>query len=83
MKLLTFGPGTQNVLVRVPIVDDENVESDETFFGNLRIPLGTPNTGSIFYQPGRATATIQDNDCKKPEYGLFLLYVMYRSRILS
>ena len=67
MKLLTFGPDTRNVLVRVPIVDDDIVESDETFFGNLRIPLGTPNTGSILYQPGRATATIQDNDCKQTE----------------
>ena len=64
INLLTFGPDTRNVVVRVPIVDDETLESDETFFGNLRIPLGTPNTGSILYQPGRATATIQDNDSK-------------------
>ena len=67
MKLLTFEPGTRNVVVRVPIVDDDTLESDETFFGNLRIPLGVPNTGSIFYQPGRATATIRDNDCKQTE----------------
>ena len=64
MTLLTFAPGTPNAEVRVSILDDDIVESDETFFGNLRTPLGVPNTGNILFQPSRATATIQDNDCR-------------------
>ena len=69
ITLLTFGPDTPNVQVTVPVVDDSVAEPDETFFGNLRIPLGEVlDTISILYQPGRATATIQDNDCKLMEY---------------
>lgn len=65
VTLLTFGPSTPNVQVTVPVVDDGIVELDETLFGNLRTPLGVSDTGNnILFQPGRATATIQDNDCK-------------------
>ena len=47
----------------MPVVDDDVAEFDETFFGNLSIP--TPDTTGILFQPGGATATIEDNDSKQ------------------
>lgn len=64
--LLTFGPSRSNTQVTVPIMDDEIVEANETFFGNLRVPVGSDlDTISILYQPGKAIASIQDNDSKQ------------------
>ena len=50
------------------VVNDDPLEFDETFFGNLGLPTGIPDTGGILFQPGRATATIQDNDRKQKYY---------------
>lgn len=59
---LTFIPGVSSLQVTVPVVDDTLLEIDETFFGNLRLP---EDRGSIVFQPGRAIATLVDNDCGK------------------
>ena len=49
----------------VNVVDDEVLEFNETFFGALRLPLGTIDLGnSIVLPPVRAMATIVDNDGK-------------------
>ena len=64
VQLLTFNPGESTVQVTVPVVNDAILEIDENFFGNLRVPAGSPFIGSITFQPGRAMATILDDDCK-------------------
>ena len=48
----------------VPVLNDNILEVDEIFFGSLGIPHGI-YADDIQFQPGRATATIQDDDCKK------------------
>lgn len=59
---VTFGPDKMPQEVSVPIVDDDFAENNETFFGNLRIPAGSADM--IQLDPGRANATISDNDGK-------------------
>ncbi len=65
MTRLTFGPGVPSLPVVVPVVDDSLVENDETLFGNLRLPEDVEDLSNILFQPGRAMATIQDNDSKQ------------------
>ena len=59
--LLTFGPGVITLNVSVPIVDDELVEVDEMFYGNLCLPQDSTQT-RVELAPDRANATITDND---------------------
>ena len=59
---LTFGPDVLSQQVVVNVVDDEVLEFNETFFGNLRLPVSTIDLGNILLlQPGRAMVTIADN----------------------
>ena len=59
---MSFTPGVSTQQAIVNIVDDEVLEFNETFFVNLRLPAST--FGNILFQPGRAMATIVDNDGK-------------------
>ena len=59
--LLTFGPGVITLDVSVPIVDDDLVEVDEMFYGNLCLPQDSTQT-RVEFAPDRANATITDND---------------------
>ncbi len=61
---LTFGPSVSTIPVIVPVVEDSLVENDEILLGNLRLPAGVEDESNILFQPGRAFATIQDNDSK-------------------
>ena len=61
--LLTFGPGMNTAVASVPIIDDDSSESDEIFYGNLRLPAGS--TDRVVFKPLRASATIVDNDGKE------------------
>ena len=56
-SLLTFTPTVSSRDVDVPILQDDIVETDETFFGSLD-PQGQP----AFVAPSEATVTILDND---------------------
>ena len=42
------------------ILDDALLELNEVFFGNLHLPAGSGDR--VTFSPGRATATIVDND---------------------
>ncbi len=64
MTRLTFGPSISSLPVIVPVVVDSLVETDENLFGNLRLPDGVEDRDNILL-PGRAMATIQDNDSKQ------------------
>ena len=55
----------------MPVVDDDFVEFDEIFFGNLGLP--TPDTTGILFDSDRATATIADNDCKQKLFTIILI----------
>ena len=61
--LLTFGPGVITLNVSVPIVDDDLVEVDEMFYGNLCFPQDSTQA-RVEFAPDRANATITDNDSK-------------------
>ena len=51
---------TQHVLVLIE--DDDQLESIETFFGNIRFPAGGESFDLIPFAPSTATASITDND---------------------
>jgi hypothetical protein len=55
-----FSPGTRFQTVQVPIINDNLVEFEEMFFGNLRLPAGS--TALVRFSPDIANATIVDND---------------------
>ncbi len=59
---LTFTPTVRSFIVSVLISDDNLLEVDEDFFGNLRV-LDDPS-GLVVLDPAVATATIIDNDSK-------------------
>ncbi len=59
---LTFTSTVRSFTVSVPISDDNLLEVDENFFGNLRV-LDDP-TGLVVLDPDVASATIIDNDSK-------------------
>lgn len=63
MILLTFGPGVTTLDVSVLIVDDDLVEVDEMFYGNLRLPEDSTQT-RVEFAPARANATITNDDSK-------------------
>ncbi|MDM8527234.1 Calx-beta domain-containing protein [Anaerolineales bacterium HSG24] len=54
---LTFAPGQTVQTISVPIIDNLNIESDQTFFVNL----GNPS-GMLMGTPVSATVTIVDED---------------------
>ena len=58
---LFFAPGIPNIQITVPVADDDVLETDEIFFGNLGLPFYILDD-TIFFHPDRATATIQDNE---------------------
>lgn len=61
MKLnLTFNSMVSFVLVNVSIVDDNEAESNEVFFGNLKLLPGSPTNVEI--SPDIANVTIIDDD---------------------
>ena len=59
--LLTFAESALSLEVPVDIFDDDLLELSEVFFGNLRLPAGSAGD-RVTFSPGRATATIVDND---------------------
>ena len=59
--LLTFGPGVLSLDVSVPIVDDDLVEVDEIFYGNLRLPENSTQE-RVAFGPARANGTITNDD---------------------
>ena len=58
---LTFTPTQSTSVARVPLINDDILEGQEFFFGNL---MNTPNLASA--SPNRATVTINEdvNDSK-------------------
>ncbi len=58
--MLEFGPETTSLQVSVQILDDDLLEADEVFFGNL---VGSAVEG-VEIGPDTASATITDNDSK-------------------
>lgn len=62
ITLITFEPGVSSRQVAVSVRNDALSEMDESFFGNLRLPTNSPDFGRVFFQPGRANATIVDDD---------------------
>ena len=63
---LTFHSTVRSFTVSVPISDDNLLEVDEDFFGNLRV-LDDPS-GLVVLDPAVASATIIDNDSKISNY---------------
>ncbi len=60
--VLTVPPGTMKATVKVPIMDDPDMESDETF----SVRLGTPQPVGAQVIGGEATVTIKSDDTKPP-----------------
>ena len=59
---VTFSAGVTKVSFNFPINDDNTFEGNENF--TLTIYQSLP-TGIIVGNPGQATVTIVDNDCKQ------------------
>ena len=57
--------GTERVIVSVPLINDTQLEREESFFGILLPDLGAANSTNIIFSPIFATANIIDNDGKK------------------
>ena len=52
--------GRGSVVIPINIIDDDNLEATENFFGNITSVLGPlPN---VMFDPVQATANILDND---------------------
>ena len=61
-EVVTFSAGNQGPMsVRVPIIDDTDVEADETLTVSISIEAGFSNLASTA-DPRQATITIEDND---------------------
>ena len=57
--ILTFTPSVTEINISVTITDDDLVEIDENFFGEL-----TTDEGGVIIDPGEAEVTILDRDSK-------------------
>ena len=57
--VLTFTPSVTEINISVTITDDDLVEIDENFFGDL-----TTNAGGVTIDPAEAEAIILDRDGK-------------------
>lgn len=65
-RTLTFAPGETSKTVRILIIDDATVESDETFSVSL-----SGVVGSTLGTPSSAVVTITDNDSSPPTATIF------------
>ena len=59
-RLVTFAPTETTQIVMVPIREDQRVEPDETFIGQLTLPSGS--SGVVLGAETTATVTIRDDD---------------------
>ena len=57
--VLTFTPSVTEINISIAITDDELVEIDEGFFGDL-----TTDAGIVIINPAEAEVTILDRDSK-------------------
>ena len=67
---VTFAPMETFQIVMVPIREDQRVELDETFAGQLTLPSGS--SAVVLGAETTATVTIQDNDSEYCETSLKL-----------
>ena len=67
---VTFAPTETSQIVIVPIGEDQKVELDETFIGQLTLPSGS--SGVVLGTATTATVTIRDDDSEYSETSLKL-----------
>ena len=60
--LASFSPGETRASFRIPIIDDDFSEPDETFSLTLEIPQEAQNVGVMRGVPFMATVTITHDD---------------------
>ena len=68
--VLTFTLNVTEISISIAITDDELVEIDENFFGEL-----TTDAGAVTIDPARAEVIILDNDSKFLKLNLFFVAV--------
>ena len=61
--------------VSVPIVDDDLLEVDEIFYGNLRLPEDSTQE-RVAFGPARANGTITDDDREYDRSDLHILFLL-------
>ena len=76
-QLVTFAPSENSQIVMVPIREDQRVELDENFVGQLTLPSGS--SGVVLGAATTATVTIRDDDSEYSETSLKL----YRPTLAS
>src|SRR5206468_491334 len=63
---LTFNPGERNQTFRIPILEDDLAEGDET----VVVTLSNPTNSATLGTPSMAILTIQDNDQPRVQFSV-------------